>query len=111
MTKSRGAVWWGPAPHRGSSSYRPWLIISDGSHPFDEVESIALGMTTRPHPRGIAVPDEAWERGGSKQDSYVSPWYVTTVKGRDFDQLQGTLSASLVETAVDALCSFVGHEC
>ena len=111
MEQSRGAVWWGPAPHKGISSYRPWLIISDGSHPFDDVESVAVGMTTRSHPRGIAVLDEAWERGGSRNDASVSPWYVTTVINSDFDRLQGTLSISLVDRAVDGLCSIVGHEC
>ena len=103
MADMQGEVWWGPAPHKSDSAYRPWLIISDTSHPFSAEECIAVGMTTQSHSDGIAVPDEAWIHGGSKKDAYVSPWYVTTIKHRDLDNQQGTLSDPLVAAAIEAL--------
>jgi hypothetical protein len=77
--------------------------VSDTSHPFSAEECIVVGMTTRKHPDGIAVPDGAWIRGGSEKDVYVSPWYVTTIKHRDLDNQQGELADALVGDAIEAL--------
>jgi len=103
MAYSQGEVWWGPALHKSDPAYRPWLIISDASHPFAGVECIVVGMTTQQHSEGIPVPDEAWVRGGSRTDAYVSPWYVTTIKQRDLDNQQGDVARSLVADVIDAL--------
>lgn len=55
------------------------------------------------HEESIVVPDDAWVRGGSEKDADVSPWYVTTVKHRDFDTQQGTIADSVVSEVVDEL--------
>lgn len=103
MSHGRGEVWWGPTLHKDSAAYRPWLIVSDASHPFHAEECIVLAMTTQRHSEGIAVPDSAWIRGGSETDAYVSPWYVSTFKHDDFDRQQGLLDAEIVDEAVDDL--------
>lgn len=105
--KQRGEVWWGPAPHKSSPAYRPWLIVSDGTTPFADVEAIALALTTQDHDAGIEVPADAWTRGGSRTDAFVSPWYVTTLKHRDLEDQQGALDAELVTRAVERLHEFV----
>lgn len=74
MPPEQGEVWWGPASHKSNPAYRPWLIVSDDSHPFSTVECIVVAMTTRERPEAIPVPDDAWVRGGSKKDAYISPW-------------------------------------
>lgn len=96
-------VWWGPAPHKSGPSYRPWVLISDTSHPFSHTECIGLAMTTQQHAGGIEVPDSAWEWGGSRKDAYISPWYVTTIKHRDLDRQQGVLVQRVVENAIAEL--------
>lgn len=78
-------------------------MLSDDSHPFADVECIGVGMTTRDHPDAITVPDEAWVRGRSQTDAYISPWYVTTIKRRDLDNQQGDLANEIVADAVQAL--------
>ncbi|SDQ32299.1 type II toxin-antitoxin system PemK/MazF family toxin [Natronobacterium texcoconense] len=103
MTDIQGEVWWGPAPHKSDGAYRPWLVVSDSSHPFSADECIVVAMTTQNHPDGIPVPDEAWTRGGSNKEAYVSPWYVTTIKHRDLDNQQGELADALVAEAIEAL--------
>ena len=103
MSHEQGGVWWGPAPHKADPAYRPWLVVSDQSHPFADIESIVVGMTTQQHEDGIQVPDDAWVRGGSRKRAYISPWYVTTIKDRDLDDHQGTLSQPLVTEAIEAL--------
>lgn len=107
MANREGEVWWGPAPHESDPAYRPWLLINDDSHPFVDVECIAVGMTTQNHPDGTGVPDEAWVRVGSQNDAYISPWYVTTIQHRDLDNQQGELADSLVADAVKAVHGYM----
>ena len=107
MTYTRGEVWWGPAPHKSSPSYRPWLIINTDTHPYARTETIVLAMTTQTHTEAIEVPDDAWLRGGSNKQSFISPWYVTTIKHRDLDNLQGELQPNIVVTAIDELHQYV----
>lgn len=103
MEYAQGEVWWGPAPQKSDAAYRPWLIISNSSHPFSDVECIGAGMTTQRHPDAIPIPDDAWVSGGSRKEAYVSPWYVTTIKRRDLDNPQGTLAESIVADTLDVL--------
>jgi mRNA-degrading endonuclease toxin of MazEF toxin-antitoxin module len=98
----RGEVWWGPAPFK-SSAARPWLVISDERRPFSHAECIALAMTTQEYTEGIAVLDEAWIEGRADVQSYISPWFVTTIKLREFHDQQGPLTPDLVTQAVEAL--------
>lgn len=107
MAPSQGEVWWGPAPHKSGPAYRPWLIVSDSTHPFSDVECLAVAMTTQEHSDGIAVSDSDWVRGGSKTDAYVSPWYVTTIKHRDLDNQQGAVRTSVVADVVEALNGYL----
>lgn len=102
MAHRQGEVWWGPAPQKSSPAYRPWLIANGTSHPFADEECIVVGMTTQARNEAIPVPDDGWVRGGSPVDPYVSPWYVTTIKQRDFDDQQGELAESVVADVVNA---------
>lgn len=106
MASTQGEVWWGPAPNKSDAAYRPWLVVSDSSHPFGDSECIVVGMTTQHHSEGIPVPDDAWVRGGSQKDAYISPWYVTTIKQRDLDNQQGELAEFVVAEAIEALHSY-----
>lgn len=103
MGYERGGVWWGPATHKRGPAYRPWVVVSDSDHPFSDHESIAVAMTTQQHAEGLEVPETAWVQGGSETQSYVSPWYVATIKHRDFDRQQGTLSEAVLADSIEAL--------
>lgn len=87
---------WGPTLDESAGTYRPWLIVSTGVHPFDSEEAIVLATTTQRRPEAIPAPEEAWIAGGSDTDAFVSPWDPTTMTYRDFDNTQGTISNSLV---------------
>lgn len=104
---SRGDVRWGPAPHKSSPAFRPWLVASTSDHPFADEECIAVALTTTPHDEGIEVPDDAWIAGGSRKRAFASPWYVTTIKKDTFDRHQGTLAASFVDRVATALHEYV----
>lgn len=105
---SRGAVWWGPSLFEHGDIYRPWLVISDDSHPFSEEECLAVGLTTTPHEAGILVEPDHWIDGGTPRRSFVSPWYCTTLKHADVDRRQGELGQELVERVVHRLAGYIG---
>lgn len=81
--------------------------MSTDVHPFADEECIAVGLTTTVHDQGIAVPDDSWTTGGSQTQSYVSPWYVTTIKTHTFDRYQGHLQPEFVSQVVSALHEYV----
>jgi hypothetical protein len=64
-------------------------------------------MTTQRHSAGIEVSDNDWVRGGSEKTSYISPWYVTTIKYRDLDRQQGKVAQSIVTVAIDDLYVYI----
>lgn len=107
MTVTRGDVRWGPALHKASPAYRPWLVLSTDEHPFADEECIAVALTTTPHDDGVAVPDTAWATGGAEQQSYVSPWYVVTLKHQTFDRHQGRLVETFLPQVVEQLHGYV----
>ena len=36
---------------------RPWLILNNDTHPFDEEEYMTVTLTTTPHDEGIPLED------------------------------------------------------
>jgi mRNA-degrading endonuclease toxin of MazEF toxin-antitoxin module len=103
----RGDVWWGPAPHKSSASYRPWIVVSDASHSFATEECIGVALTTTNHDQGIPVCEDYWVQGGSEVQAVASPWYVTTMKVASFDSKQGRLRPSIVSTIARNLRDYV----
>ncbi len=88
--------------------YRPWPVLSDDSHPSGTDECVAVGLTTTPHTEGIQITRTDWAAGGTPQQSYVSPWYCTTIKFADFDRHQGTLETALTERVATELGQYIG---
>lgn len=107
-TVVRGEVRWGPAPFKGSGVYRPWLVLSEDSHPFSGVECIAVGLTTTAHECGIRITSRDWTDGGTFRESYVSPWYPTTLEHADAGEWQGLVDADLVDRVADRRATHVG---
>jgi mRNA-degrading endonuclease toxin of MazEF toxin-antitoxin module len=83
------------------------LILNTPDHPFAETECVAVALTTQQHTESVRVPDEAWTVGGSRKQSYVSPWYVTTIKLHTLDRRQGQLSAELVGAVIERLHEYI----
>lgn len=107
MTPERGEVWWGPALFKGGGAYRPWLIVSQDSHPFIDEECIGIGLTTTSHREGLEIEPDEWLRGEMSKKSYASPWYCTTLKHGHLDRKQGVLEADLVSKIGRELVKYV----
>jgi hypothetical protein len=67
-------------------------------------------MTTQEHEGAVRVPSDEWHSGGSNKQSYISPWYVTTIKYRDFDRQQGKLTEDVVSKAIEGLSGYIPAE-
>ena len=86
---------------------RPWLVLSNDSHPFYGQEYLVAGITTAERSDAVAIPDAAWSVGGLPRESFVSPWFLTTLKHRGIDRGVGSLTESVVETVVTECISYL----
>lgn len=94
----RGHVVWHDGLFRGSD--RPWLVVSDEEHPFHGEEYLVVGITTTERDDAFELRDDDWTVGGLPRQSYVSPWFVTTIKHASISRGVGELDPSLVDEIV-----------
>jgi hypothetical protein len=101
VTHQRGEVVWYPAMF--AEYDRPFLVVSDGSHPFHGEEYVGLAVTTTAHDRAEPIGTADWELGSLPAESYVKPWNPVILKHPDIEGVAGTLSESCVDRAVAGL--------
>jgi mRNA-degrading endonuclease toxin of MazEF toxin-antitoxin module len=102
----RGHVVWHPALFRDSG--RPFLVLSDDKHPFHGEEYLVTALTTTERPPAVPVPDDEWVAGGLSRTSYVSPWFLTTLKHESIERGVGQLSQPLVTEIREAVGLYLG---
>jgi mRNA-degrading endonuclease toxin of MazEF toxin-antitoxin module len=108
----RGTVVWAPDPFKtDDGNPRPWRVVSTEQIPYSNQESIAVAFTTQSHYKdSFAVPSKAWIRGEPRQQSYVLPWTVATLKydihivGR-----QGSVTAEFTEQVTSVTISYLDY--
>lgn len=100
-----GDVVFGADPFKVGEAGRPWLVVSNHEdRPFHGDQYITLTLTTKTWPDGLVeIPDSAWHRGGTPEQSYVVPWGVQSLGAEDIAHWQGTLVDGVVDEAVEAL--------
>jgi len=88
---------------------RPFLILSDDTHPFAQTQFIGVLMTLQHHPDAWALDDSDWLTQSPQKTSYVSPWVVMTpdwtdIEGDDEDSNQRDATLGEIDPAtVDAI--------
>lgn len=108
MKFERGDVVYGADPFKGEDYARPWLIISNQTHPFHGDQYIVLALTTKTwHDGLIAIDDDAWVEGSTPKPSSVIPWSVETIEQSDIEYWQGTLAEAVVNEATTILVAYV----
>ena len=100
----RGHVVWHEGLFRGSG--RPWLVLSDDRHPFHGEEYLVVGITTTEREDAIELRDEDWTVGGLPRMSYVSPWFLTTLKHAAIERGVGAVTS---DTAAEVGRTVVGY--
>ncbi len=101
----RGDVVWHPAPFKAAPHERPFLILSDATHPFHGTEYAVVGLTRTNRPPAVGLDRSAWHTGTPGTDSFASPWYVFTIKHTDIIRPKGALTTA----ATDRVASAVGR--
>jgi mRNA-degrading endonuclease toxin of MazEF toxin-antitoxin module len=111
MTFERGDMVYGADQFKGNDYSRPWLIVSNDTHPFQGDQYVVLAPTSKTwHDGSVPVDDDAWIDGGAPNRSSVLPWSVETIEPSDIEHRQGTIEASLVDEAVSRFMTFVRSE-
>lgn len=111
MKYDRGDVVFGADPFDNGKNARPWLIVSDASHPFYGEQYIALTLTSKSwYDDGLELRDEDWIRGGTPEDSKVVTWGLGSLNHDDIDhdRWQGTLEPTVVDSCVERAISYMG---
>ena len=106
---TRGAVVKGPdllAEH----NYRPYICVSDDSHPFSDEEALYAAVTTTRRAVSIPLEDGDFASGGLPCQSYANPWTIVSIRHSDIQREEGRLVKKTVDKiAVDA-AGYLGVE-
>lgn len=96
MDVSQGDVVIGP-DFIGGNDKRPFIVVSNESHPFSDEECLVVLVTTTEREIAIELPEESFKSGGLPKESYASPWTLTTLKTDDLNKKIGVLKESVTE--------------
>ena len=94
MKYEQGAVVWGKGLVRDE---RPWVVVNNRRHPFENEEGVVVAVTTTEHQRAVPLNNGDFSEGGVPRKSYISPWFVTTRKTTNMNERQGLLTDETFE--------------
>jgi hypothetical protein len=103
----RGSVVVAADPY-GNTPRRPYLIVSDESHPFAGEQYIAAGITTKEYPPSISL-EGMFVEGGLTEQSFVSPWVVVSLRESDIERAVAIVDELLTRDVAERLAQFVGY--
>jgi mRNA-degrading endonuclease toxin of MazEF toxin-antitoxin module len=103
---SRGDVLWHPAPFRDGG--RPYIVLSDETHPFYGEEYMVVGVTTTERNGAIELAPEAWAEGGAPKRSWASPWYILTLKHATVTDRLGQITPEATDQIARKLTDLIG---
>jgi mRNA interferase MazF len=107
MGYERGAVVKGPDVF-GPHSHRPYVCLSDETHPFSDEEAMYAAVTTTRLSRAVPLAAADFESGGLPEESYVNPWTVTSLRHADVDERHGQLTDDTTRAIVVETAGFLG---
>ncbi|MFB6284176.1 MAG: hypothetical protein ABEK59_09645 [Halobacteria archaeon] len=95
-------------PIQRTSKKRLYLILSDSSHPFHGTEYSVVGLTTTKRDLAVEVTQNDWKYGYPGDKSFVSPWYIFTIKHSNIDRPQGSLTNSKTNQVAPEVAQIIG---
>jgi hypothetical protein len=105
----RGVVVKGPDVF-GGHDYRPFVCLSDESHPFSDEEALYTAVTTTRRVQAIPLTTDDFVEGGLPRESYVNPWTLTSFRHADISGTEGVLTQSTAESIASVAASYLGIE-
>lgn len=108
MQPERGDVVRSSDPFKlGEEHQRPWLIVNNSSHPFNDEQFLAVAISTKEYEHSIALGSDVWEVGGVPRESFVSPWAVHSPRIEDLVAWQGRVTDEFVDAVVDEIETYL----
>jgi mRNA-degrading endonuclease toxin of MazEF toxin-antitoxin module len=104
---TRGAVVKGP-DLLGDHDYRPYVCLSDDSHPFHDEEALYAAITTTRRAVAIPLDDGDFVSGDLPRESYVNPWTVVVIRHGDMENEEGRLNEATTEKIAEAAAGYLG---
>ncbi|ELY97123.1 hypothetical protein [Natrialba asiatica] len=103
----RGAVVKGPDLLAGHD-YRPYVCLSDRTHPFHDEEALYAAATTTRRVAAVPLTDDDFVSGGLPRKSYVNPWTVVTIRHADMKHEEGHLVEATAEKIAAETAGYMG---
>ena len=103
----RGAVVKGPDLF-ADYDYRPYVCLSDDTHPFNDEEALYAAVTTTRRAVAIPLTDDDFTTGGLPRESYVNPWTIATIRHADIQHEEGRLVDATIETIAQEAAGYIG---
>ena len=107
MAYERGIVVKGPDLF-ADYDYRPYVCLSDDSHPFSDEEGLYAAITTTSRTAAIPLTDEDFAAGGLPRQSYVNPWTIVSIRHADIAAEEGRLLAVTTEEIASEAAGYLG---
>lgn len=102
---TRGHVIWATDPF--GRNERPWIILSDDTHPFHGEEYSAIAVSTTDRSIAVPLPADAWISGSPPRMSYANPWSIIQIQDDDITEFQGTLTESITDNIREAAIHYL----
>lgn len=91
----------------GRGRHRPWIVVSNATHPFDEDEYLVVAVTTTARERALALSPEAFAQGGLPRESHALPWAVMTLKHDSITHRTGRVSQAVLARLAEEINRYV----
>lgn len=93
----------------GHTPRRPYLVVSNGSRPFQGEDYLVAGITTTQREEAIPLAGE-FDEGRLDRESYVSPWTVLTIRSDHVSKRVAGVSNAVVTETASSIANYVEPE-
>lgn len=107
MAYDRGTVVKGPDLF-GDHDHRPYVCLSDDTHPFSDEEALYATVTSTRRGAAIALTNEDFATGNLPRKSYVNPWTLVSIRHADIAQEEARLIAETTEIIARKAAGYLG---
>lgn len=90
----------------GNTPRRPYLLVSDETHPFAGEQYIAVGISTKEYDDSIPLAG-SFTTGELTRESFVSPWAVVSLLESDIERAVAQVEETLTDEIAKRLTAYV----
>ena len=90
--------------------YRPYVRLSDDTHPFSDEEALYVAVTTTARPSAVPLVASDFASGGLPKDSYANPWTVVPIRHADIQAKEGQLTRRKTNEIAREAANYLGIE-